>query len=133
MVAMKLEVFADPDSTAKAAAATVAAEASAAIAARGSFVMALSGGHTPSLILRALAHEEVPWEAVQLVQVDERPFRSAGSQECFQQRAWEYFSHALAIVLHNLLISLKDPQRASNESALDTFHSRQNLGKAKTV
>ena len=72
MVMMKVEVFADADSVAKAAAATVAAEARAAISARGSFVMALSGGHTPWLMLRALAHEEVPWEAVQLVQVDER-------------------------------------------------------------
>ena len=69
---MKVEVFADADSVAKAAAATVAAEARAAIAARGSFVMALSGGHTPWLMLRALAHEDVSWEAVQLVQVDER-------------------------------------------------------------
>ena len=69
---MKVEVFADPDSVAKKAAATVAAEARAAIAARGKFIMAVSGGHTPWLMLRALAHEDVPWEAVHLVQVDER-------------------------------------------------------------
>ena len=69
---MKVEVFADADSVAKKAAATVAAEARAAIAARGKFIMAVSGGHTPWLMLRALAHEDVPWEAVHLVQVDER-------------------------------------------------------------
>ena len=69
---MKVEVFADADSVAKQAAATVAAEARAAIAARGRFVMAVSGGHTPWLMLRALAHEDMPWEAVHLVQVDER-------------------------------------------------------------
>ena len=34
--------------------------------------MALSGGHTPWLMLRALAAEEVPWEAVEVLQVDER-------------------------------------------------------------
>jgi len=72
VVMMKVEVFADADSVAKAAAATVAAEARAAIAARGSFVMAVSGGRTPWLMLRALANEDVPWEAVHIVQVDER-------------------------------------------------------------
>jgi len=69
---MKVEVFADGDAVAKEAAATVASEARAAVTARGSFVMAMSGGHTPWLMLRALAHEDVPWEAVHLVQVDER-------------------------------------------------------------
>ena len=69
---MELEVHTDADAVARAAAATVAAEARAAIAARGEFIMALSGGHTPWLMLGALAHEDVPWESVHLVQVDER-------------------------------------------------------------
>ena len=42
------------------------------MAARGRFIMAVSGGHTPWLMLRALADEDVPWESVHLVQVDER-------------------------------------------------------------
>ena len=69
---MKVEVFDDADSVAKGAAATVAAEARAAVSARGKFIMAVSGGKTPWLMLRALANEDVPWEAVHLVQVDER-------------------------------------------------------------
>jgi 6-phosphogluconolactonase len=69
---MKVEVFADADSVAKEAAALVAAEARAAVAERGNFVMAVSGGHTPWLMLRALAREDVPWEGVHVVQVDER-------------------------------------------------------------
>src|SRR5215813_1673594 len=69
---MKFEVYADAESVAREAAAIVAAEAREAIAERGRFVMAVSGGHTPWLMLRALAHEDVPWEAVHLVQVDER-------------------------------------------------------------
>jgi 6-phosphogluconolactonase len=69
---MTLEAFADVDSVAREAAAIVAAEARAAVDARGRFVMAVSGGHTPWLMLRALAHEDVPWEAVHIVQVDER-------------------------------------------------------------
>ncbi len=69
---MKVEVFADADSVAKEAAALVAAEARTAVAERGNFVMAVSGGHTPWLMLRALSHEDVPWEGVHVVQVDER-------------------------------------------------------------
>lgn len=69
---MKVEVFLDADSLAREAAALVAAEARAAIAERGRFVMAVSGGRTPWLMLRALAHEDVPWNDVHVVQVDER-------------------------------------------------------------
>jgi 6-phosphogluconolactonase len=69
---MKVEVFADDASVARAAAAIVAAEARAAVSARGRFVMAVSGGRTPWLMLRALTSEDVPWEAVEVVQVDER-------------------------------------------------------------
>ena len=69
---MKVQVFADADSVAKEAAALVATEARAAVAKRGNFVMAVSGGHTPWLMLRALAREDVPWEGVHVVQVDER-------------------------------------------------------------
>ena len=69
---MKLEVFDDADSVARAAAATIAAAARAAIAARGRFVLAVSGGHTPWIMLRALAEEDIPWTGVHVCQVDER-------------------------------------------------------------
>ncbi len=69
---MKIEVFADAESVARQAAAHVATEARAAVASRGLFVMAVSGGHTPWQMLRALAEEEMPWHAVQVAQVDER-------------------------------------------------------------
>jgi 6-phosphogluconolactonase len=69
---MNIEVFADADAVAKAAAKVIAAEARAAVAARGKFVLAVSGGRTPWQMLRALANESVPWARVQIVQVDER-------------------------------------------------------------
>jgi 6-phosphogluconolactonase len=69
---MKIEVLADADAVARRAAAIIAAEARAAVAARGRFMVAVSGGHTPWLMLRALAGEDVPWESVHVVQVDER-------------------------------------------------------------
>jgi 6-phosphogluconolactonase len=69
---MKIDVLADADAVAKAGAALIAAEARAAVAANGRFVFAVSGGHTPWVMLRALAFEEVPWPVLQVVQVDER-------------------------------------------------------------
>ena len=69
---MRIEILADADAVARAAAAFIAAEAKAAVAVRGRFVVAVSGGHTPWEMLRALAGEPVPWKGVHVVQVDER-------------------------------------------------------------
>jgi 6-phosphogluconolactonase len=69
---MKIDVLSDPEAVARDAAKFIAAEARAAILARGRFVLAVSGGRTPWLMLRALAEEPVPWSEVHLVQVDER-------------------------------------------------------------
>jgi 6-phosphogluconolactonase len=69
---MKIEVLPDADTVAREAAGFIASETRAAVAERGRFVMAVSGGHTPWQMLRALATENVPWEKVQVVQVDER-------------------------------------------------------------
>ena len=65
-------ILADADAVAQEAAKVIAAEARSAVAARGRFVVAVSGGQTPWLMLRALAREEVPWNGVHVVQVDER-------------------------------------------------------------
>jgi 6-phosphogluconolactonase len=69
---MRIETLADADAVARTGATFTAEEARAAIAARGRFVMAISGGRTPWTMLRLLADEPMPWEAVHVVQVDER-------------------------------------------------------------
>src|SRR5262245_34731770 len=69
---MKIDVLTDARAAAREAAALIAAEARAAVVARGRFILAVSGGHTPWLMLRDLAGEKVPWEQMHLVQVDER-------------------------------------------------------------
>lgn len=69
---MKTEVLSTADAVASRAAQIIASEARQAVAARGRFVMAVSGGRTPWQMLRALAHEDVPWVMVHVVQVDER-------------------------------------------------------------
>jgi 6-phosphogluconolactonase len=69
---MNLEVLVDVESAARRAAAFIADEARAAIAARGRFVVAVSGGRTPWLMLSELSALDVPWEHVHVFQVDER-------------------------------------------------------------
>jgi 6-phosphogluconolactonase len=68
----RVRIFADADTVAKEAAKVIAADARAAVAARGRFVMAVSGGRTPWQMLRALAGEDMPWDGLHVVQVDER-------------------------------------------------------------
>jgi 6-phosphogluconolactonase len=69
---MRIEVLEDASAVARKAAALIAAETRQAVATRGRFIMAVSGGHTPWVMLRALAGEEVPWASMHVFQVDER-------------------------------------------------------------
>jgi 6-phosphogluconolactonase len=69
---VRIEIYPDDDAVARQAAAIIAATARAAATARGRFSMAVSGGRTPWLMLRALADDELPWQHVQVFQVDER-------------------------------------------------------------
>jgi 6-phosphogluconolactonase len=66
------ELLQDPETVARRAAALIAQEARAAARARGRFLLAVSGGATPSRMLELLATQDVPWRLVQLFQVDER-------------------------------------------------------------
>ena len=69
---MEVHVLADADAVAKRAAELIAAAAREAVKARGRFSMAVSGGHTPWVMLRLLAAEDVPWPGIDVFQVDER-------------------------------------------------------------
>jgi 6-phosphogluconolactonase len=69
---MNIQVFPDGAAVALEAARLIAVEARAAVAARGRFTIAVSGGHTPWQMLRALAGQAVPWAEMHVFQVDER-------------------------------------------------------------
>jgi 6-phosphogluconolactonase len=69
---MQVEVLADAEAVLARAAAIIAGCARAAFEARGRFLMAVSGGHTPWVMLRMLGRENVPWVGVYVLQVDER-------------------------------------------------------------
>ena len=78
---MEIEVLPDPAAVARRAAEVIAADARAAVASRGRFALAVSGGRTPWLMLRALAEQDVPWKGVHVVQVDEHNARSRADME----------------------------------------------------
>ena len=69
---MDLQILPDADSVAAEAARLIARQCREAVAARGRFSLAVSGGHTPWVMLGALAQEDVPWRQVYVAQVDER-------------------------------------------------------------
>ena len=69
---MKINIFPDADAVAREAARLIAARARRTAADRGRFTVAVSGGHTPWRMLRALAGEDVPWKGVHVLQIDER-------------------------------------------------------------
>ena len=70
---MKIQVLPDADAVAKAGAAVLAEATRAAVTARGGCTLALSGGRTPWVMLRALVVDKsVPWQQLRILQVDER-------------------------------------------------------------
>lgn len=69
---MEIQVLGAPAAVAAEAARIIAQEGRGAVAARGRFIMAVSGGQTPWQMLRALAGEDVPWSKVYIAQADER-------------------------------------------------------------
>src|ERR1700704_6206521 len=77
----KLEVVADEKAAARRAAELIAAAGEAAAAERGAVGRGMSGGRTPWAMLAILGElEQMPWDAAELFQVDER-IASPGSED----------------------------------------------------
>jgi len=111
---MKTHIFPDADAVAKGAATIIAEEARKAVAARGRFVMAVSGGKTPWQMLRDLAHEEVPWASVHIVQVDERIAPAGDPDRNLTHLRESLLSHAPIPPeqIHAMPVEAADPERA---------------------
>ncbi|MGB7587822.1 MAG: 6-phosphogluconolactonase [Solirubrobacterales bacterium] len=70
---MNVEVLADADAASQRGADLIAAAGREAVEARGGFSLGLSGGSTPWRMIALLGdHPEMPWDATQIFQVDER-------------------------------------------------------------
>jgi 6-phosphogluconolactonase len=118
---MKLEVFKDADSVARAAAATIASDARLAIASRGRFALAVSGGHTPWIMLRALSEEDVPWTGVHVFQVDERVAPAGDPDRNLTHLRESLLQHAplRPEQIHAMPVEAVDLQAAANQYADD--------------
>jgi len=116
---MTLEVLPDPQATAERAAAIIAADARAAVAARGQFAMAVSGGHTPWVMLRALANEDVPWAKLQVFQVDERVAPDGDPDRNLTHLHESLLSHAPITrdQIHAMPVNLPDLDAAAKQYA----------------
>ena len=116
---MKIKVYADVDMVAREAAKFIAAEAKAAVRARGSFVMAVSGGHTPWIMLRDLAQEEMPWDTVHIVQVDERVAPAGDPDRNLTHLGESLLSHAplRPEQIHGMPVESPDLEAAAAEYA----------------
>jgi 6-phosphogluconolactonase len=91
---VKIEVHADAAAIARKAAEIIAQDARAAVVSRGRYVMAVSGGGTPWLMLRALADMQIPWENVHIFQVDERAAPAGDPERNFTHLRESLLDHA---------------------------------------
>lgn len=71
-MSFSLHRFLSPDALATTLAQSIADSLRAAVAARGQATLALSGGRTPGAMFDALSLKVLPWQAVDVLQVDER-------------------------------------------------------------
>ena len=69
---MRVEILASAEDVASRAASVIANAARETIAERGVFLLAVSGGKTPWMMLATLSRQELPWDQVHIFQVDER-------------------------------------------------------------
>jgi 6-phosphogluconolactonase len=89
-----IQVYPDPESLSRAAAALLVAQANLAVAARGRFCVALAGGATPRRTYELLAapplKDQAPWDRVFVFWGDERavPRTDPRSNARLAQEAW---------------------------------------------
>ena len=117
---MKFQVLKDANAVARAAAETIAADARAAVDARGRFTFAVSGGHTPWIMLRALADEDVPWAGVHLFQIDERVAPVGDPDRNFTHLQESLLQHAplRPEQIHAMPVEAADLQAAADQYAM---------------
>jgi 6-phosphogluconolactonase len=119
---VKIEVYPDDGVVALAAATIIASDLRAAISARGKFSMAVSGGHTLLLMLRALADQALPWELVHVFQVDERVALLGDADRNLTHLRRDLLDHTpLAPVhVHAMAVEAADLDRAAEAVRADT-------------
>jgi 6-phosphogluconolactonase len=117
--AINIEVLDTAESVAQRAAAIIAEDARKAVAARGRFIVAVSGGHTPWVMLRALGTEDVPWQNVHVVQVDERVAPAGHPDRNLTHLRQSLLDHAPLVPeqIYNMPVESPDLEAAAAEYA----------------
>jgi 6-phosphogluconolactonase len=112
---MKIEIFDDEDKVAQRAASLIAEAARKAVALRGRFIFAVSGGKTPWVMLRKLTGEDVPWEGIEIFQVDERiaPEGDPDRNMTHLRECLLGFAPISPERIHAMEVNNKDPEMAS--------------------
>ncbi len=98
---MQIRQCESPQDVASAGANFIAARMTEAIAERGQFLMALSGGSTPWMMLAKLAEQDLPWDRVKVFQTDER-VAPDGDPERNLVQIREHFSDRVSLPQENL-------------------------------
>lgn len=117
--ALTVEALDSAELVAQRAADFIAEEARKSVAARGRFVVAVSGGHTPWVMLRALAAKDVPWPSIHLVQVDERvaPAGHPDRNLTHLRESLLDFAPLSAGQIHAMPVESADPDAAAGQYA----------------
>ncbi len=112
---MKIKVLDNSDMAAQEAASIIAGEARKAIALRSRFIIAVSGGKTPWKMLRALADEDVPWEGMHILQVDERlaPEGHHDRNLTYLRESLLGYTPLLPERIYSMRVEEKDPEAAA--------------------
>ena len=102
---------------AAAAASAVAVVLRSSVASGGPATVAVSGGSTPSLFLRALAQETLPWNDIHLFQVDERIAPDGDAH----RNAVELVNALSGVPLPNANLHLMEVAQKDPEAATATY------------
>jgi 6-phosphogluconolactonase len=112
-----IEILSEDISVALRAAELVVEHANAAIAERGSFTLAVSGGHTPGQMFADLARrEDFPWEQTAIYQVDER-IAPDGDPNRNLTLLWDSLSPQAVSRLHPMPVTADDLDVAADAYA----------------
>lgn len=120
-MSLEIELFPDADAAAKRGADIIAARI-AAVPAGQRFAIAISGGATPWKMFAGLsAHPEIPWDSVDIWQVDERIAPAGHDDRCLTHQAESLPPAAFARIRPMPVDDLESADDAAMNAAADAY------------
>ena len=120
-MSLEIELFPDADAAATRGADIIAARI-AAVPAGQRFAMAISGGATPWKMFAGLsAHPEIPWDSVDIWQVDERIAPAGHDDRCLTHQAESLPPQAFARIRPMPVDDLETADDAAMNAAADAY------------